>query len=58
MLVAAGIALLVSYPHEVLITMAYSYFASGFIGELAAKISGRQPSAAEVETDRFEQDAS
>lgn len=33
-LVAAFIALLVSYPHEVLITMAYAYFASGFIGEL------------------------
>lgn len=32
--VAALIALLVSYPHEVLITMAYAYFASGFIGEL------------------------
>ena len=31
-LVAAFIALLVTYPHEVLIVMAYSYFASGFVG--------------------------
>ena len=31
-LVAAFIALLVAYPHEVLIVMAYAYFASGFIG--------------------------
>jgi CDP-diacylglycerol--serine O-phosphatidyltransferase len=58
MLIAAGIALLVSYPHEVLITMAYSYFASGFIGELIGKVTGKKPSAAEVDTDRFEQDAS
>jgi len=36
-LVAALIALLVSYPHEVLITMAYAYFASGFIGEIMAR---------------------
>jgi CDP-diacylglycerol--serine O-phosphatidyltransferase len=33
-LVAAGIALLVSYPHETLMVMAYSYFASGFVGQL------------------------
>jgi CDP-diacylglycerol--serine O-phosphatidyltransferase len=36
-LVAAFIALLVAYPHEILITMAYSYFASGFIGEFLAR---------------------
>jgi len=36
-LVAAFIALLVSYPHEVLIVMAYAYFASGFIGEFLAR---------------------
>ena len=40
-LVAAFIALLVSYPHEVLIAMAYAYFASGFIGELMAQPQGR-----------------
>jgi hypothetical protein len=42
-LVAAFIALLASYPHEVLIVMAYAYFASGFIGELMGH--GRKPSA-------------
>jgi CDP-diacylglycerol---serine O-phosphatidyltransferase len=31
-LVAAFIALLVTYPHEILIVMAYSYFISGFVG--------------------------
>ncbi len=31
-LVAAFVALLVAYPHEVLIVMAYTYFASGFVG--------------------------
>jgi CDP-diacylglycerol--serine O-phosphatidyltransferase len=35
--VAAFIALLVTYPHEVLIVLAYSYFASGFIGTLMSK---------------------
>ena len=48
-LVAGSIALLVSYPHEVLITMAYAYFASGFIGELmsrgARKSEGEAPDA-------------
>ncbi len=34
MLVAAFIALLVAYPHEFLIVLAYTYFASGFIGEI------------------------
>ena len=41
-LVAAGIALLVTYPHEVLILMAYTYFASGFVGAIMAK---RRPDA-------------
>ena len=40
-LVAAFIALLVTYPHEVLIVMAYAYFASGFIGELMSKAQDR-----------------
>ena len=31
-LLAAFIALLVAYPHEVLIVMAYAYLASGFVG--------------------------
>jgi len=48
-LVAGWLALLVSYPHEVLITMAYAYFASGFIGELmlrgARKAEGEAPGA-------------
>ncbi|HET9703126.1 MAG TPA: CDP-diacylglycerol--serine O-phosphatidyltransferase [Vicinamibacterales bacterium] len=36
-LVAAFIALLVTRPHEVLIVMAYAYFASGFVGTLMSK---------------------
>jgi len=42
-LVAAMIALLVSYPHEVLITMAYAYFASGFVGEFLARGRKAEP---------------
>jgi CDP-diacylglycerol---serine O-phosphatidyltransferase len=57
MLVAAFIALLVAYPHELLIVIAYAYFASGFIGELLAKITGKKPDPAEVETEGFEEDA-
>lgn len=45
-LVAAFIALLVTYPHEVLIVLAYSYFASGFVGTLMSR--GKK---AEVETE-------
>jgi phosphatidylserine synthase len=58
MLVAAGIALLVAYPHEVLITIAYAYFGSGFVGEIVAKITGKKHDPAEIETDRLEADAS
>ncbi|HYB94322.1 MAG TPA: CDP-diacylglycerol--serine O-phosphatidyltransferase [Vicinamibacterales bacterium] len=39
-LVAAGIALLVAYPHEVLIVMAYTYFGSGFVGEVMNRMRG------------------
>ena len=46
-LVAAGIALLVTYPHEVLIVMAYAYFASGFIGVAMTKLGRRPEPAAE-----------
>ena len=47
-LVAAFIALLVSYPHEVLIGMAYAYFASGFIGEAWTRF-GPKSAAAEAD---------
>ena len=57
MLVAAFIAVLVAYPHELLIMIAYAYFASGFIGELMAKFTGKKPDPAEVETEGFEEDA-
>ena len=40
-LVAALIALMVSYTHETLIVLAYAYYVSGFIGELMAR--GRKP---------------
>ena len=44
-LVAAFIALLVTYPHEVLIVMAYSYFASGFVGTFLSKGRKLEPAA-------------
>jgi len=54
-LVAAGIALLVTYPHEVLITIAYTYFASGFVGTLMTKLGRKteqaEPAAAEPKQD-------
>jgi len=50
-LVAAFIALLVTKPHEVLIVMAYAYFASGFIGTAMAKWRKPEP------TDAAEADA-
>ena len=37
LLVAAFIALLVTYPHEVLIVMAYAYFVSGFVGTFLSR---------------------
>ena len=43
MLVAAFIALLAAYPHELLMVIAYAYFASGFIGELMARSPARNP---------------
>ena len=46
-LVAAGIALLVTYPHEVLIVMAYAYFVSGFVGVAMTKLGRRPEPAAE-----------
>ena len=41
LLVAAFIGLLVTYPHEVLIVIAYAYFASGFVGTLMSKLKGK-----------------
>jgi CDP-diacylglycerol--serine O-phosphatidyltransferase len=40
-LVAASIALIVSYPHEVLLVMAYTYFGSGFVGELMNRFGSK-----------------
>jgi len=51
-LVAAFIALLVTYPHEVLIVMAYAYFTSGFVGTLMSK---RRPEHIEPATQKTEQ---
>lgn len=48
LLVAAFIALLAAYPHEVLIVLAYTYFASGFVGELITKL--RRPNQAHPAT--------
>jgi hypothetical protein len=44
-LVAAGLALVVTYPHEVLLAMAYAYFVSGFVGVVMTKL-GRRPEMA------------
>jgi CDP-diacylglycerol---serine O-phosphatidyltransferase len=54
-LVAAFIALLVTKPHEVLIVMAYAYFASGFIGTAMSKWrKPEHPEAAEARADDSE----
>jgi CDP-diacylglycerol--serine O-phosphatidyltransferase len=50
-LVAALIAALVSYPHEVLMVLAYSYFASGFVGQLMNRGRKDLP-AVEAEADK------
>ena len=47
LLVAVFIGLLVTFPHEVLMVIAYSYFASGFIGTLMNKMGKRAEPAAE-----------
>jgi len=52
---AAGLALLVTYPHEVLLGMAYFYLGSGFIGLALHKLRGRdheltQPQEPSVES--------
>ena len=59
-LVAAFIALLVSYPHEVLIVLAYTYFGSGFVGELMARLGRKDhvEPAANQATPRRAKDAS
>jgi CDP-diacylglycerol--serine O-phosphatidyltransferase len=42
MLLAGSFALLATYPHEVLLAMAYAYLASGFIGLAINKLRGRE----------------
>lgn len=44
-LVAAFITLLASYPHETLMVLAYSYFASGFVGQLMSRGKKEAPAA-------------
>ena len=51
-LVAAFIALLVTYPHEVLIVMAYSYFASGFVGTFLGRGKKHDSGVTDVEGPR------
>ena len=61
-LVAAFIALLVTRPHEVLIVMAYAYFASGFVGALMSRRRSEHtdasPATAEPAPQRHAKDAS
>ena len=40
---AAFLALIVSYPHEVLLVLAYAYLASAFVGLAIHKLRGRGP---------------
>jgi hypothetical protein len=52
---AGALALLVTYPHEVLLLMAYMYLASGFVGLALHKLRGRdhevtQPQEPSVES--------
>jgi CDP-diacylglycerol--serine O-phosphatidyltransferase len=42
---AAFIALIVTYPHEVLLVMAYAYLASAFVGLALHKLRRREPDA-------------
>ena len=42
-MVAGFIAILVAYPHETLIVIAYLYFASGFIGLLMGRKTADPP---------------
>jgi len=56
LLVAVFIGLLATYPHEVLIVIAYSYFASGFIGTLMTKLRGRPAEPAPAEAPAAKQD--
>ena len=57
-LVAAFIALLVTYPHEVLIVLAYSYFTSGFVGTFLSR-GRKQETVVEADSEiREEKDAS
>ena len=49
LLVAAFIGLLATYPEEVLMVIAFSYFASGFVGTLMARLRGRAAESAPVE---------
>jgi CDP-diacylglycerol--serine O-phosphatidyltransferase len=40
-IIAAGLALLIAYPQEVLVIMAYVYLASAFVGLAIHKLRGR-----------------
>jgi CDP-diacylglycerol---serine O-phosphatidyltransferase len=57
-IIAGVIAILVAYPHETLIVMAYVYFASGFIGLLMGRRAAETPEHREDDRLRDEEDAS
>lgn len=46
--VAGFIALVATYPHEVLILMAYTYLASGFVGLAMSRLRRKEPPTAEA----------
>ena len=57
-LIAAFIALLVTYPHEVLIVMAYAYFVSGFVGTFLGRGKKHDSVATNAEAPPQAKDAS
>ena len=57
-IVAGVIAILVAYPHETLIVMAYVYFASGFIGLLTSRKAGAPAEDTQDDRLRDEEDVS
>jgi hypothetical protein len=47
-IIAGALALLVTYPHEVLLTMAYAYLASAFVGLAWSKLRKREEDLGEA----------
>ena len=56
---AASLALIVTFPHEVLLAMAYGYLASGFVDLLLHKLRRREPEPPQpAQADRLDESSS